>query len=440
MAAPTRDRLGPWVLGEAICPLGPARLLRAEGDGGQSASLLVLRRKRSPRPVIAALRREVEQGADPQARGLARVVGVAQDSRRVGLVYEPQAVEPLAEWIVRENPDQDTRLRWLSGAVAALSAAHLTGRVHGALRPDTALVEPGGRPVLLGLGALLEPAWDPKGSASMAAVYAAPERFEGALHPQPSDDVYALGGLLYFLCVGAHPWGAGQSVSALLAKKRAGSFDPPLEGSLRPEPALVAVVPKAVARRPEDRYPDVAALARALRAAERWQEPRDTWSEFAGFFSTGSTAIPKLPAEALVDRTTSDWGSADGPDPHLDPALPPDAAGLGAALRLLATLPELASWPGWTPPWRDAIQDALRSRLTARPGPLVAADAGVRPASLLARQLLHSVDGRRGPAQLIAEHDDLESMALLLALLSRGVLRQRTLAGSFWDEDWSSVD
>ncbi len=156
--------------------------------------------------------------------------------------------------------------------------------------------------------------------------------------------------------------------------------------------------------------------------------------------TAGSTSIPELPAAALVDKTTSDWGSADSPDPHLDPALPPDAAGVGAALRLLAALPELATWPGGTTSWRDALQDALRSRLTAHPGPLVASDATVRPASLVARRVLHSVDGRRGPAQLLIEHGDLESMAVLLALLSRGVLRQRTLAGSFWDEDWSSVD
>ncbi len=90
--------------------------------------------------------------------------------------------------------------------------------------------------------------------------------------------------------------------------------------------------------------------------------------------------------------------------------------------------------------WVSRLDGSEVRRLTAHPGPLVASDATVRPASLVARRVLHSVDGRRGPAQLLIEHGDLESMAVLLALLSRGVLRQRTLAGSFWDEDWSSVD
>ena len=46
MVAAARDRMGPWVLGLEICPMGPARLLRAEGDGGQSATVLILNRRR----------------------------------------------------------------------------------------------------------------------------------------------------------------------------------------------------------------------------------------------------------------------------------------------------------------------------------------------------------------------------------------------------------
>jgi serine/threonine protein kinase len=95
------------------------------------------------------------------------------------------------------------------------------------------------------------------------AAYMAPEQFYGQL--SPACDQYALGVMAFQLLAGRLPF-AGGLVELVQAHARA---DPPALRALNPaiSAAVEAVIVRALAKRPADRYHSMAAFAEALRAA-----------------------------------------------------------------------------------------------------------------------------------------------------------------------------
>jgi serine/threonine-protein kinase len=116
------------------------------------------------------------------------------------------------------------------------------------------------------------------GSALGTPAYMSPEQAAGDLeHLGPRSDVYSLGATLYCLLTGRQPFESDDMGMVLRAVQK-GDFPPPrrLDPSL--DPALEAVCLKAMALRPEDRYPSPRALAEDI---ERWtaDEPITAWRE-----------------------------------------------------------------------------------------------------------------------------------------------------------------
>ena len=80
----------------------------------------------------------------------------------------------------------------------------------------------------------------------------------------PASDQYGLGAVLYEMLCGRPPFVG----PPLLVLYRAVHQDPPRPRSLRPDvpPELESICLRALAKHPDDRYPDCHALADALRA------------------------------------------------------------------------------------------------------------------------------------------------------------------------------
>ena len=95
--------------------------------------------------------------------------------------------------------------------------------------------------------------------------YVAPEQIRGA-KADARADVYALGGVLHFALTGRVPFERDGDEAKLWAHL---SAPPPVPSALRPGlPATFdAVVARAMAKRPEDRFPSAGDLARAAEAA-----------------------------------------------------------------------------------------------------------------------------------------------------------------------------
>lgn len=108
--------------------------------------------------------------------------------------------------------------------------------------------------------------------------FMSPEQASGALDQLgPASDVYSIGATLYTILTGRPPFHEPQ-LALLLSKVREGLFPRPRTINRQVPPALEAICLKAMARLPEDRYPNARALADDL---EHWlaDEPVSVYRE-----------------------------------------------------------------------------------------------------------------------------------------------------------------
>ena len=99
-------------------------------------------------------------------------------------------------------------------------------------------------------------------AAPRTPYYQAPEQGAGAA-PLPQSDLYALGATLWELLCGRPPFTGSDAVS-LLAQHRNAEPEPPSRHAPGIAPGLDALVLSLLAKRPEDRPPDAAAVRDAL--------------------------------------------------------------------------------------------------------------------------------------------------------------------------------
>jgi serine/threonine protein kinase len=151
-----------------------------------------------------------------------------------------------------------------------LAAVHQLGIIHGELRPSKLFVyDAGGTPrfgKLVGFG-LWRLHSDRQGPGAMAATtrYTSPELLQGAERIDGRSDQFALAAIVYRMLSGADAF-PGDDVTAVM---RAVLQLPPRslaqEGIVSAE--VDAVIRRALAKRPDDRYETIAAFAAALEAA-----------------------------------------------------------------------------------------------------------------------------------------------------------------------------
>jgi serine/threonine-protein kinase len=156
----------------------------------------------------------------------------------------------------------------LCQAASGLAAIHALGIVHRDVKPSNILVESGsGRPVLIDFGIAQTVA----GCCAIAPgagtpYYMAPERWTDG-DASPASDVYALGVTAYELLTGARPFD-GDTATAIMLQH----MNEPIPSVSSRRPTAVAfdeVIARAMAKAPDDRYPDAGALLEALIEAGR---------------------------------------------------------------------------------------------------------------------------------------------------------------------------
>ena len=240
--------------------------------------------ERLERPVaVKVLRPEVAADADmrrrfeAEARAAARfshpsVVSVYDSGEHGGrafLVMERLPGETLADRISHGPVDQAWLRTVAFDVLAALGAAHDIGLLHRDIKPGNVLITEENRAKVADFGIakmMVGPGGADNDETAVGLVlgtpaYLAPERLAG----QPatvSTDLFALGVVLYEAATGRKPLPGALDATVAGTGAAAGGAEPvPVI-----EPDLARVIRRAMAPRPEDRYPSADAMAADLRS------------------------------------------------------------------------------------------------------------------------------------------------------------------------------
>ena len=178
-------------------------------------------------------------------------------------------------------------------AARALEAAHEAGIVHRDVKPSNLIIKDDGTVVLVDFGVARS-----AGSSTLTgarevvgtAMYIAPEQVSKETTGPPAD-IYALGVVAYH-CLAGHPPFTGDNPIAIAMQHLS---EPPPDLPADVPPAVRAVVERAMAKNPADRFPTAAAMAEA---ADRAVSGGDTTAILAAP-RYGAVPTPTTLAEPL---------------------------------------------------------------------------------------------------------------------------------------------
>ncbi len=286
--------------------VGPYELIRPLGSGGMAEVWLARRADGAFRrevalklPMLNQLRGDLEARfarerdilASLEHPYIARFYDAGVDPNASPyLAMEYVQGQPLTEWCDAQRLNVSARLELFMQVLEALQYAHQKQVIHRDLKASNILVTESGQVRLLdfGVAKLLEA--DEGESAPLTSVYgraltpdyASPELLCGELIDARSD-IYSLGVLLYEMLTGVRPYRLRSAASIGALEQAMGAVqvskpsaqqeaDASIARSTTPEKLarelrgdLDAIVLKALAKRPLDRYQSVAALAQDLR-------------------------------------------------------------------------------------------------------------------------------------------------------------------------------
>ena len=152
--------------------------------------------------------------------------------------------------------------------LAAERFAHEHGIVHRDIKPQNVIVDPAGRVRVLDFGIARAGASEitQTGSVMGTAQYLSPEQAQG-LDVTPSSDLYSTGVVLYEMLTGRVPFDGDSAVAVALKQVSEQAAAPSALNPAVP-PALDAVVLRALAKDPANRFTSAEEFSRALDAAE----------------------------------------------------------------------------------------------------------------------------------------------------------------------------
>ncbi|MFN8111950.1 MAG: PASTA domain-containing protein [Solirubrobacterales bacterium] len=152
--------------------------------------------------------------------------------------------------------------------LAAAAFAHENGIVHRDLKPMNVLIDRDGRIRVTDFGIARAGGSEitRTGSVMGTAQYLSPEQAQG-MAVTPTTDIYSIGIILFEMLTGRVPFDGDNAVA--IAMKQVGE-EPPAPSTINPKvsPALDAIVLKALAKDPAQRFQSAAEMAAALEAAE----------------------------------------------------------------------------------------------------------------------------------------------------------------------------
>jgi serine/threonine-protein kinase len=233
--------------------------------------------------------------------GIAALLDLVDHGTERLMVMELLTGETLDHLVHRQGPLPPARAGALVVQVlSALADAHGEGIVHRDLKPSNLMLTDDGPLKILDFGVALIAGADPLTDAGLLVgtpSYMAPEQVTGA----PVDartDLYSAGLVLYFLVTGKLPF-TGRT-PALLAQARLDATPAPARSHIHGLPGWVdAVLARALARHPGERYQSADEFREALEAGIRSQPPTGGGVVLPPEAETVAMPIPDFARQAL---------------------------------------------------------------------------------------------------------------------------------------------
>jgi serine/threonine protein kinase len=294
---------------------GRYRLIQPIGAGGMAEVWRAHDEHLDRDVAIKLLRHEPNGSQDPltaanEARlaarlihpNIVRVYDLGSESELDFVVMELVSGAPLNERHGSWSPSHYVEL--VAQIADALDHAHQSGVVHCDVKPQNIIVTDDGVPKLLDFGIARRPRTAQEtsdGEFIGSLPYVAPEQARGeALDART--DVYALGAVLYELLTGSRPFSGVTAEESLRQRMTA---PPPSPRALTPEisASLEAVVLKALATSPTDRYQTAGELRDALRASLSGMAMAEAVTQPYAVAAGAETSIVESPIVRSADRS-----------------------------------------------------------------------------------------------------------------------------------------
>jgi serine/threonine-protein kinase len=215
---------------------------------------------------VERFRREASSAAGLQHQNVVSVYdrGSYEDSYYISMeLVEGSSLRDLID----QKLEIDEAVEVTRQMLAAAEFAHEHGIVHRDLKPMNVLIDRDGRVRVTDFGIARAGGSEitRTGSVMGTAQYLSPEQAQG-MEVTAAADIYSIGVILFEMLCGRVPFEGDSAVA--IAMKQVGE-EPPRPGSINPSvsPALDAVVLKALAKDPAERYGSAAEMAAALDAA-----------------------------------------------------------------------------------------------------------------------------------------------------------------------------
>jgi len=278
------DSIGPYLIQSPLGAGGMGHVFRARDT--RLNREVALKQLSDPSLASDVARGRVLQEARAAARlshpNIATIYDVLDTAEGPTIVMEYVPGESLARHIARGSLPPARAIDIGAQIADGLAEAHARGIVHRDLKPANIQITPEGKAKILDFG-IAQPAagshghdqdstptvtaYVEAGRLAGTPAYMAPEQLGGGRADERTD-IYALGVLLYETLTGRPPYPAGDLLSTAMAVVK-GDAPPVSELVPATPPLLSAIVERAMARDPEDRFQTAGELAGALRQARK---------------------------------------------------------------------------------------------------------------------------------------------------------------------------
>lgn len=256
--------------------IGRFKIIRELGKGGQGAVYLAHDPQLDRHVAIKTLRdfghkteqlvHEARIVSKLQHPNIITLYDTGEHQGTPYLVYAHIEGKTLAQLLKQEKTLPFVRAtEIICGILEGLAYAHSQGVTHLDVKPSNVIIAGSGLPMLMDFGlanAINDPNQAQNQNPGGTPQYMAPERISGKQVGFPAD-IYSIGVMLYEMVTGESAVG-GQNVSEVLSRAAHKKIAAPSSKNERVDEKLEAIILKAAAKNPDERYPSAELMKQAL--------------------------------------------------------------------------------------------------------------------------------------------------------------------------------